>query len=227
MRMGVLFSGGKDSCLALYKAMKIHEIVCLISLISKNKESYMFHTPNIELTKMQAEAIKLPIIQKITKGEKEKELKDLKEILSLAKEKFGIEGVVTGAIKSMYQASRIQRICKELDLQCFNPLWHKDQIEILKELVENNFKVIISGVFAFPLDKSFLGKIIDKEMIEKLKKLMEKYDLNPAGEGGEIETTVLDAPFFRKKIEVIDYEIFYENNSGVFRIKNARLVDKS
>jgi len=227
MRIGVLFSGGKDSCLALYKAMKIHEIVCLISLISKNKESYMFHTPNIELTKMQAEAIELPIIQKTTKGEKEKELEDLKEILNLAKEKFGIEGIVTGAIKSMYQASRIQRICKELDLQCFNPLWHKDQIEILKELVENNFKVIISGVFAFPLDKSFLGKIIDKEMIEKLKKLMEKYDLNPAGEGGEIETTVLDAPFFNKRIEILDYDISYENNSGVFRIKNARLVDKS
>jgi ABC transporter with metal-binding/Fe-S-binding domain ATP-binding protein len=226
MKIGVLFSGGKDSCLALYKAMKLHEVVCLISLISKNKESYMFHTPNIELTKMQAEAIGLPIIQKITKGEKEKELKDLKEVMSLAKEKFRIEGVTTGAIKSAYQATRIQKICEELNLNCFNPLWQKDQIQILNELLEDNFKVMISGVFAFPLDKSFLGKIIDKEIIEKLKDLMKKYDLNPAGEGGEIETTVLDAPFFKKKIEILDYDISYENNSGVFRIKNARLVNK-
>jgi ABC transporter with metal-binding/Fe-S-binding domain ATP-binding protein len=226
MRIGVLFSGGKDSCLALYKAMKLHKVVCLISLISKNKESYMFHTPNIELTKIQAEAIELPLIQKITEGEKEKELEDLKEVLNLAKERFGIEGVTTGAIKSVYQESRIEKICKELDLQCFNPLWQKDQIEILNELVENNFKVVISGVFAYPLDKSFLGKMIDSEMIKKLKQLMEKYDLNPAGEGGEIETTVLDAPFFKKKIEILDYDISYNENSGVFRIKNARLVDK-
>lgn len=227
MKVGVLFSGGKDSTFATYIAKKQgYEISCLISIFSKNKESYMFHTPNIELTKMQAEAIGLPIIQKITKGEKEKELKDLKEVMSLAKEKFRIEGVTTGAIKSAYQATRIQKICEELNLNCFNPLWQKDQIQILNELLEDNFKVMISGVFAFPLDKSFLGKIIDKEIIEKLKDLMKKYDLNPAGEGGEIETTVLDAPFFKKKIEILDYDISYENNSGVFRIKNARLVNK-
>jgi ABC transporter with metal-binding/Fe-S-binding domain ATP-binding protein len=175
---------------------------------------------------MQAESIGLPIIQKTTKGEKEKELGDLKKTLVLAKKGFKIEGIVTGAIKSAYQSSRIQKICKELNLKVFNPLWMKDQIEILNELVENNFKVIISGVFAFPLDQSFLGKLIDKEMIKKLKELMEKYDLNPAGEGGEIETTVLDAPFFKKRIEILDYDISYENNSGVFRIKNVKLVDK-
>jgi predicted ATP pyrophosphatase (TIGR00289 family) len=226
MRVGVLFSGGKDSSLALYKAKKFHDVVCLISLISKNPESYMFHIPNIELTKLQAEAIGLPLIQMITKGEKEKELKDLKKALNLAKKKFKIEGAVTGAIRSIYQSSRIQRICKEIDLQCLNPLWSKDQIKLLNELVGKNFKVIISGVFAFPLDKSFLGKIIDKEMVEKLKQFMERYKLNPAGEGGEIETTVIDAPFFNKRIEILDYEISYSNNSGVFKIKNAILIDK-
>jgi len=226
MKIAVLFSGGKDSCLALYKSKKMHEVVCLISVISKNKESYMFHTPNIELTQMQAEAIGLPLIQQETEGKKEEELEDLKKAIEKAKEKFKIEGVTTGAIKSIYQASRIEKICKELNLSCLNPLWSIDQIQLLNEIVKNNFKVIISGIFAYPLEKDLLGKIINKEIIKKLKEMQEKYHISPSGEGGELETTVIDAPFFKKKIEILDYDISYQNNSGVFEIKNARLVEK-
>jgi ABC transporter with metal-binding/Fe-S-binding domain ATP-binding protein len=226
MKVGILFTGGKDSCLAFKRIMNTYEIVCLITLISKNKESYMFHVPNIELTKIQAEAIGLPLIQRITEGEKEKELEDLKEVLKEAKKKFKIEGIVTGAIASNYQKNRIEKVCKDLKLKCTNPLWNEDQIKLLEEVVENNFKVIITGVFAFPLDESFLGKEINKEMIEKLKELMEKYKINPAGEGGEIETTVLDAPFFKKRIEIKDFEVKYKNYSGIYEIKNAELVKK-
>jgi ABC transporter with metal-binding/Fe-S-binding domain ATP-binding protein len=226
MRVGVLFTGGKDSCLALKRVMNTHEVVCLITLISKNRESYMFHVPNIELTKIQAEAIGLPLIQRITEGEKEKELEDLKEVLKEAKKKFKIEGIVTGAIASNYQKSRIEKVCKELKLKCINPLWNEDQIKLLEEVIESNFKVIITGVFAFPLDESFLGKEIDKEMVKRLKELMEKYKINPAGEGGEIETTVLDAPFFKKKVEIKDFEVKYKDYSGTFEIKNAKLVKK-
>ncbi len=226
MKIGVLFTGGKDSCLALKKVMQKHEVACLITLISKNKESYMFHVPNIELTKIQAKIIGFPIIQKITEGEKEKELEDLKEILKEAKKKFKIEGIVTGAIASKYQKSRIEKVCKELKLKCINPLWNENQIKLLEEVVENDFKIIITGVFAFPLDESFLGKEIDREMIEKLGELMEKYKINPAGEGGEIETTVVDAPFFKKRIEIEDFEIKYKNYSGIFKIKKVNLVKK-
>lgn len=226
MKIAVLFSGGKDSTLALYKAMRFHKVSCLVSLISKNKESYMFHTPNIELTKVQAQAIGLPLIQKITEGKKENELKDLKKALIIAKEKFKVKGVVSGAIRSIYQATRIQEICNNLGLWCFNPLWLKDQIELLNEIVENNFEVIISGVFAFPLDKNLLGKVVDRGIIKKLKGLEEKYKLSPCGEGGEIETTVVDAPFFKKRIKIVDYKIFYENYIGVFQIKDIKLIEK-
>jgi diphthine-ammonia ligase len=226
MRVGVLFSGGKDSALALYKARKFHDVVCLISLVSINPESYMFHVPNIELTKMQAKAIGLHLLRKTTKGEKEDELQDLMEILSVAKAKLRIEGVVTGAIKSVYQASRIQRICSDLDLWCFNPLWLKDQVDILNELVQRGFRTVVSGVFAFPLDESFLGKEIDDEMIGRLQEFFEEYDLNPAGEGGEMETTVTDSPFFKKRIEILDFDVSFKNNSGVFKIKKASLVAK-
>ncbi|MEM5844370.1 MAG: TIGR00289 family protein [Candidatus Aenigmatarchaeota archaeon] len=226
MRVGILFTGGKDSCLALKRVLGKHDVVCLITLISKNKESYMFHVPNIKLTKLQAKAIGLPLIQKTTKGEKEKELEDLKKILVKAKEKFKIEGVATGAIASNYQKSRIEKVCKELDLECINPLWGEDQVKLLEEIVESNFKVIITGVFAFPFDESFLGKEIDAQVIKKLKEIMEKYKINPAGEGGEIETTVLDAPFFKKRVEVKKFVINYKNYSGTFEIKKAELVPK-
>lgn len=226
MKLAVLFSGGKDSTYALFKAMQKEEIACLISIISKNKESYMFHTPNINITKLQAEAIGIPLIQKVTEGVKEEELKDLKRAIEEAKKSFNIEGVVTGAVESVYQAERIQRICSDLDLWCFNPLWLRDQEELLRDIIKAGFKVIISGVFAYPMGKNWLGKEIDKKIIDELVKLKEKYEINPSGEGGEIETTVLDAPFFKKKIEILDYKIETEENSGVFIIKKARLVKK-
>ena len=226
MKLAVLFSGGKDSTYALFKAMQKEEIACLISIISKNKESYMFHTPNINITKLQAEAIGIPLIQKVTEGVKEEELKDLKRAIEEAKKSFNIEGVVTGAVESVYQAERIQRICNDLDLWCFNPLWLRDQEELLRDIIKAGFKVIISGVFAYPMGKNWLGKEIDKKIINELVKLKEKYEISPSGEGGEIETTVLDAPFFKKKIEILDYKIETEENSGVFIIKKARLVKK-
>lgn len=226
MKLAVLFSGGKDSNFALWKAQEYHEIACLISILSDNEESYMFQTANISITNLQAEAIGLPIIQKQTKGQKEDELEDLRTALIEAKEKFGIEGVVTGALKSVYQAGRIQKICHDLDLWCFNPLWLKDQVQHLRDIVNSGFKVIISGVFAFPLDEKYLGRIIDEELIKKFEELHNKYLINPAGEGGEIETSVLDAPFFKKKIEVVKSDVKYEENSGTFNIREARLADK-
>jgi len=226
MQLGVLFSGGKDSTLALHLAAEKEEVVCLITILSKNKESFMFHTPNIDITAFQAEALELPQITKTTEGEKEKELSDLEDAIAEAATKFQIEGVVTGAVESVYQSERVQRICNRLGLWCFNPLWKHDQKALLEELLEKQFKVIISGVFAYPLDEKWLGKQIDTKLIDRLVDLQQKYGLSPSGEGGEIETTVLDAPLFEKKIDVLDYSIEAKGNSGVFMIKQARLVSK-
>jgi ABC transporter with metal-binding/Fe-S-binding domain ATP-binding protein len=223
MKLAVLFSGGKDSCYALYKASKDHEITCLLSVISKNPESYMFHTPNIELTKIQAKAMELPLITKTTDGEKELELNDLKLLIQTAVAKYKIEGVVTGALASVYQATRVQKICSQLGLWCFNPIWQMDQVELLNELKKNKFQTVIVGVFAYPLDDSYLGKKITKNMINKLIELNKKYKINPAGEGGELETFVTNSPMFKKKIKIKKSEIEYENNAGILLIKEAKL----
>ncbi len=201
MRLGVLFSGGKDSTLALYKAMKDNEIACLISVQSKNPESYMFHTPNINLVEHQAKALILPLIITSTKGEKEKELKELETAIAIAKSKYNLDGIVTGAVASVYQASRIQAICEKLDLKIINPLWHEDQVQILREIIKDKFKVLIIGVFGEGMDK-FLGKEIDEEFITEIIKSKEKYGINPAGEGGEFESFVLNGPIFHKSLSI-------------------------
>ena len=85
---------------------------------------------------------------------------------------------------------------------------------------------MISGVFAYPLDATWLGKQIDLDLVARLVDLEKKFGISPSGEGGEIETTVLDAPMFKKKLEVLDYEVNAKGNSGVFTVKNARLVPK-
>ena len=226
MRLGVLFSGGKDSTFALHLAAEKDEVSCLITVVSKNKESYMFHTPNIDVTALQAESLGLPLISVVTEGKKEEELDDLEAAIVEAKEKFQIDGVVTGALDSAYQASRVQRICNHLDVWCFNPLWKYDQHLLLKTLVAKNFEIIISGVFAYPLDEKWLGARIDPLVIARLVQFQEQYGISPSGEGGEIETTVLDAPMFKQKIEIVSYDIEAKGNCGNFIIKQARLSPK-
>src|SRR3989338_4176696 len=166
MKLGVLFSGGKDSTLAMYLAKKSgYAVSCLISIISENKDSFMFHTPSISQVKKQAEQMSIPLIVKKTKGVKEKELLDLEKCIKEAQKKYHIEGIVTGAVGSVYQASRIQKICNKLNIECFNPLWQKEQYEILNDMIEYGFEAIITGVAAFPLDKDWLSRKIDKKFI--------------------------------------------------------------
>ncbi|MCK8517597.1 diphthine--ammonia ligase [Methanoculleus sp. 7T] len=226
MRLGVLFSGGKDSLFACWKAMQHEEVACLITVVSRNPESYMFHTPNIRLAALQAEAAGLPLVEVETAGEKEAELQDLKRALLLAKERFGIEGIVTGAILSVYQATRVQRVCRELDLWCFNPLWHADQETYMEELIGAGFQVIIAGVFSYPFDASWLGREIDRRTLDELRNAARKYRITLTGEGGEFETFVIDAPFFSRRIAIEKVSRVYRNYNGVLQIERAGLVEK-
>lgn len=217
MKFGVLFSGGKDSTYAAYLVSKSNELSCLITIHSKNLYSYMFHTPSISKTYLQAKVMNLPLIEVSTQGEKEDELKDLKKAILDAKKKYKIEGIVTGAVESVYQTSRIQKICEDLDLKVVNPLWHKNQIELLNELIKNKFEVIITGVAAEGLDESWLGRNIDKKFIDDMKVLNKKFGVSFSGEGGEFESLVLDCPLFKKKLKVADRKVI--NDEGNYRLE--------
>jgi asparagine synthase (glutamine-hydrolysing) len=214
-RSAVLFSGGKDSTYAAYLArQRGYEISCLISLFSQNKGSYMFHTPSISQVEKQAEVMNILLLTAKTQGIKELELDDLTAIIQKAIKKYNIDTIVTGALHSDYQASRIQKICDNLHVKCFNPLWHKDEISYLRELIDNKFKVIITGVFAYPLNQSWLGRTINESFIDEVIQLKKQYKIHAAGEGGEFETFVLDCPMFKRELKITGYKDIREGENA-------------
>lgn len=226
MKVAVLFSGGKDSTMAVYNALENGEDVkYLLAMKSANDESYMFHVPNIHLTDLLAEAMDIPIISIQTDGIKEAELEDLK--LGFEKLKnLGIEAIYTGALYSVYQKSRIEKLCKELDLKVISPYWHVNELEYMRLIVSLGFEVIISGVAAYGLDEKWLGRKVDDKCIDDLIKLNEKIGLNLAFEGGEAETLVLDGPIFKKKVKILKDKKQWQVDSGLYIIEEAELEEK-
>ncbi len=220
MKIAALVSGGKDSLFAAYKASKEHEIACIIAIKSKNPESYMFHIPNIHMVELQAKSMEIPFLLWETEGIKEEELEDLKQAIEIAKQKYRIEGIVTGAIKSNYQKERVDNICKELKLKSIAPLWQIDEEIYIQQLIKN-FNVIIVGIAAHGLKKELLGTRIGLTFLDRMRSL----NVSPIGEGGEFESLVLDCPLFRKKIEIKEHEIVMENEcTGHYLVKKAILT---
>ncbi len=226
MNACVLFSGGKDSTMALYYALNEGEDVkYLLSMKSRNAESYMFHVPNIHITDLLADALDIPIMSVETDGIKEEELKDLKRAFQDLKNQ-GIECIYTGALYSQYQKSRIEKLGRQVGLEIISPYWHVDELEYMRQIVSLGFKIIISGVAAWGLDESWLGKVIDDEVIDELVRLNEKYYVDIAFEGGEAETLAIDGPIFKKKLKILKDRKEWHHDSGVYIIEDAVLEDK-
>ncbi|WP_229234103.1 diphthine--ammonia ligase [Candidatus Methanoliparum sp. LAM-1] len=226
MKLAALVSGGKDSLYATYLASKRHEIRVIVTIKSLNPESYMYHVPNIDLVKLQAKAMRLPLIFKHSMGKKEEELIDLKDALLEAKEEYGIEGVVSGAIFSRYQKERIDGICNELCLKSLAPLWKRKPKELWNEMFKAGFEVIISAVAAYGLTEEWLGQLIDREAFNKLCDLHDTCYVCIAGEGGEFETFVIYCPLFKERIIVEKSKKTWDRKttSGKLIIEKAMLA---
>lgn len=226
MNVAVLFSGGKDSTMAVYAALDAKEDVkYLLSMKSRNDESYMFHVPNIHVTDLLAQALDIPIMSVETDGIKEEELNDLKTAFENLKD-LGVECIYTGALYSQYQKSRIEKLGSEVGLKIISPYWHVDELAYMREIVSLGFKIIISGVAAWGLDESWLGRLIDDETIDELVKLNEKYYVDIAFEGGEAETLAIDGPIFKKKLKILKDKKEWHHDSGVYIIEDAVLEEK-
>ena len=226
MDVAVLFSGGKDSTMAVYAALEAKEDVkYLLSMKSRNDESYMFHVPNIHITDLLSEALDIPIMSVETDGVKEEELQDLTAAFVDLKN-LGIEAIYTGALYSVYQKSRIEKLGDEVGLKVISPYWHIDELEYMHKIVSLGFKIMICGVAAWGLDESWLGRIIDEKTIDDLVRLNEKYHVDIAFEGGEAETLAIDGPIFKKRLEIIKYKKEWHLDSGVFIIEDAVLREK-
>ena len=222
MKLAALISGGKDSSFAIYRAIQEgHSVTDLITIVPENEDSFMFHSTNIHLTHLISEACGIPLTYTPSSGEKEKELEDLKEALSHVR----VDGIAVGAIASEYQASRVQRICDELGLTMYAPLWHNEPESLLREMIQV-MDIRMVKVAAGGMDESWLGRKFDDRLISDLKALNRKYRVHIAGEGGEYETLVLDAPYYRKRINLLETEIVWMRDWGTLKVIRAELGEK-
>ncbi|MBI2666219.1 diphthine--ammonia ligase [Candidatus Woesearchaeota archaeon] len=226
LQLGVLFSSGKDSATAAYiMQQQNYRLACLITLKPKNQDSYMFQEAGTELVGLQAQAMGLPLVVQETAGEKEKELIDLKAALQEAKSKYGIDGIITGALSSTYQRDRMEQVCEELGLKVFSPLWHKSQENHLQELLNYGFEAVITKIAADGLDERWLGRFLDAQAVKELQLLAKKNGINPAGEGGEVESVVIAGPLFQRKIFLKNTrKVMDGHHSGKLVIEEAVLV---
>ncbi len=216
-----MFSGGKDSCYSVWLVQhQAWDIAKLVTVKPDSPDSWMFHYPNVEWTKLQARAIGLP---QLMVSSVQDDLKGLEETLRATKRDEGIEGLVTGAVASDYQKSKFDNLCDRVGLRSFSPLWHKKPEVLVGDLIGAGFRIVMSGVAASGLDESWLGEELTLMEWERLKKVSERHGLYLTGEGGEYETFVIDAPHFSQKISILDSEREWDGQSGRLVIRKASL----
>ena len=186
-----LYSGGKDSGLALSIACENSEIVALINCCEQKHP--MFHQHDMDLMELQSKSLKIPIAY--SNGH----WKESHEIETLLKEykAQGVEFVVFGDICSIKNANRKIKLCNSVGLKPCMPLWKKNYDWLFKEMKKRNLKCLLSSVR--PQIKDCIEKILDDEIYEKFKKL----DMNPFGEMGEFHGTLLD-------LDIFEFPIRYE-----------------
>jgi ABC transporter with metal-binding/Fe-S-binding domain ATP-binding protein len=220
MNLAALLSGGKDSLYAAYVATMYGWNVSHAVTIRPRQLSWMYHTDNIHLTEAIADTLKLPLITQDSIAEKEQELYDLEQALT----GLDIDGVVSGAVASEYQRTRIERVCHHLGLKSFTPLWHKDDEPLLRDMVNAGFDIIIIAVAAEGLNEAWLGRHLNAEAIDDLIKLHKLYGIHIAGEGGEYESLVLDCPLYHRRLCIQEGEIRWDGSRGTLHIGNVELA---
>jgi len=224
VRVAGLFSGGKDSTYAAYAAVQRGwELTHLLSIFPEDRDSMLFHVPNVHMTALLAEAMQRPLISELARAGEEGELDALRRIVR----RVDVDGIVVGAIASDYQYERVNRVAEETGLRVFAPLWRHDPRRLLRDYLDSGLDIVFSSVSAEGLDASWLGRRWDASTIEDLLWLERTRGVHPCGEGGEFETLVLDGPLFHRRVEILRAESEWSGTAGVWRVLDARLVPKS
>ncbi|HHH79968.1 MAG TPA: TIGR00289 family protein [Thermoplasmatales archaeon] len=221
MRVAALVSGGKDSIYAVYLTVQYGwDVTSLVNLVPFNKDSWMFHSINLHVLPAVADSMGIKLITKRTVGEKERELDDLKEVLR----NLPIDGVISGAVASDYQRSRINHVCDEIGLKSFTPLWHKNSEQLLRWQVEAGFRFIIVSISAEGLGREWLGAEINEKNVETFIEHCKKNRIHVAGEGGEFETFVTKSPLYDREIRVSNAEVVWKRDHGYMVIRKTEKV---
>jgi len=231
-----LFSGGKDSSWALYRALAAGHPVERLVTVHPEGDSYMYHVPATRLAELAAESIGIDLVAvepddfdagdaTDSGAQGDAELEPLEAALSDLDDRLadGVTGVTAGAVESEYQTSRIRAMCERLDAELFAPLWREDPRELINAMLEAGFEIRIIQVAAYGLDESWLGRTMDADAVAELERLDDEYGVHILGEGGEFETLVTDGPHMDRSIE-LDYGTEWDGSRGRLRIEDARLA---
>jgi ABC transporter with metal-binding/Fe-S-binding domain ATP-binding protein len=186
----------------------------------------MFHRPCVEYTSLQGEALGIPVRVVEVSGEKEKETIELLEAVRRLKDEYGFEGLACGAVQSQYQRSKVEKICNKLGLKLLSPLWKNQPESLLEELLRLRFDVVFTAVAALGLNEEWLGRRLDPEAVSELKALNRRFGINLALEGGEAETFVREACFFKRRVELEGLEKVWLGDWGYLKVKKAKLMRK-
>jgi ABC transporter with metal-binding/Fe-S-binding domain ATP-binding protein len=232
-----LFSGGKDSSWALYRALEAGLDVSRLVTVHPEGDSYMYHVPATRLASLAAESLGIPLVEvepedfeaeiaEESGAQGDAELRPLEAALRELDAELpdGIAGVTAGAVESEYQTSRIEAMADRLDADLFAPLWQQDPRELADAMLDAGFEITIIRVAAYGLDESWLGRTLDSEAIAELEVLNESHGVHILGEGGEFETLVTDGPHMERPIELA-YETEWDGTRGTLRITDAWLAE--
>ncbi|QIB73597.1 diphthine--ammonia ligase [Halogeometricum borinquense] len=228
-----LFSGGKDSSWAVYRALEAGLDVTRLLTVHPGDDSYMYHVPATHLAALAAESMGIELIEVTpddlgaaeatdSSEQGDAELEPLEAALEALTAEIDLAGVTAGAVESEYQTNRIQGMCDRLEIDLFAPLWQEDPRELGEAMIDAGFEIQIIQVAAHGLDESWLGRTLDHDALEELVELNEQYGVHPLGEGGEFETFVTDGPHMSNPIE-LEYETVWEGTRGHLEITDARL----
>jgi diphthine-ammonia ligase len=195
------------------KELSLTNSHCSLSLsLIDEQDSMMYQSVGFEGVSLQAEAAGVPLYTRTTLGKTSQttlhyetqagdEVEDLTDLLTCIKNELDFEGVSVGAIYSDYQRLRVEHVCLRLQLKPIANLWHRDQHDLLDDVISDGLHAVIIKIASIGLKTDDLGKSL-QDMRSKLKELDRKYQMNVCGEGGEYESFTLDCPLFNKKIEM-------------------------
>lgn len=227
MKVAVLFSGGKDSAMAVYYAQKQGwEIEALIAVKPRNTEAYLWHYSTVEWTLLSANAMELPLI--LLKADDigpEKEAKVLEQVFS----KLKINAILLGGVGlQKTQIESVKKVAAKFKIKTIVPYENYTSEELLKEEIQAGFDIRITNVAVDGLGPEWLGKKLDGKSALQMKILSEKYGFNLLGEGGHYDSFVVDGENFKKKIEFLDTKKVWDSktSSGYLEVANAELADK-
>jgi len=224
MTVTALVSGGKDSIYSAYLAdCQGWTVDELVVLRPEDPDSMMFHTPNLDLVALQAHSWGKRYRAVPVSGPGE-----AAELAALARALEGGEGpVVAGAIESSYQWSRLLRVAGQVGRRVYTPLWRKDPARVVRAELEAGLEIRFVHLAAESLSPDLLGCTLDAQVLEDLeRKARTGPKVHPAGEGGEFETLVVDAPFFRERIEIDEERREVSASTARLNVRKAHLVAK-